>query len=165
MCCATTNVFESNDKKHLYLFIPSFFSPKFQLIFPSANFSLRKRTAKRNTHCHFSGGRGQVRVRRISFFYCTIHSGPIHTGCGTGHVYKLECFSFDVACVWCGHPHSHQQVPFAWVALRVASRVLCGLGLSIETFLRPVIRPTQNQQQCALAWKPLSPYFPVERNY
>ena len=31
-------------------------------------------------------------------------------------------FSFDVACVQCGHPHLHQQVPFARVALRVALR-------------------------------------------
>ncbi len=31
---------------------------------------------------------------------------------------KFECFSFDVACVQCGHPHSHQQFPFACVALR-----------------------------------------------
>ncbi len=50
--------------------------------------------------------------------------GPIHTG----RVRKFKCFSFDVACVQCGHPYSHQQVPFACVALRVASRVLCGLG-------------------------------------
>ena len=39
-----------------------------------------------------------------------------------------KVFSFDVACLQCGHPHSHQQVPFAFVALRIASRVLCGLG-------------------------------------
>ncbi len=44
---------------------------------------------------------------------------------------KLEHFSFDIACVQCGHPHSHQQVPFACVALCVASRVLCGLGLTV----------------------------------
>ncbi len=31
--------------------------------------------------------------------------------------------SFDVACVQCGHPHSHQQIPFACGALHVASRV------------------------------------------
>ena len=43
---------------------------------------------------------------------------------------KFECFSFVVACVQCGHPHSHQQVPFACVALHVVSRVLCGLGLT-----------------------------------
>ena len=43
---------------------------------------------------------------------------------------KFEYFSFDVACVQCEHPHSHQQVPFAGVALRVVSRVLCGLGPS-----------------------------------
>ncbi len=44
--------------------------------------------------------------------------------------HKFQCKSFDVACVQCGHPHSHQQVPFAGVALHVASRVLCGLGLT-----------------------------------
>ncbi len=43
---------------------------------------------------------------------------------------KFECFSFDVACVQCGHPHSHQQVPFACVTLHVASCILCGLGPS-----------------------------------
>ena len=46
----------------------------------------------------------------------------------------LEHFSFDVACLQCGCLHSHQQVPFACVALRVvASRVLCGLGLMTIT--------------------------------
>ncbi len=45
---------------------------------------------------------------------------------------KLEHFSFDVACVQCGYPHSHQQVQFARVALRIASCVLRGLGLSFE---------------------------------
>ncbi len=34
-------------------------------------------------------------------------------------------FSFDVACVQCGHPHSQQQVPFARVALRVAHPASC----------------------------------------
>ncbi len=47
-------------------------------------------------------------------------------------VRKFECFFFDVASVQCGHPHSHQQVPFACIALRVASRVLCGLGLKFS---------------------------------
>ena len=61
--------------------------------------------------------------------------GPIHTGRGTRHVCKFKCFSFDVACVQCGHPHSHQQVPFPCIALRIASRILCGLGLKI--LLRP----------------------------
>ena len=28
---------------------------------------------------------------------------------------KFKHFPFDVACVQCGHPHSHQQVPFACV--------------------------------------------------
>ncbi len=55
-------------------------------------------------------------------------SGPIHTG---RDACKLEYFSFDVACVQCGHPHSHRQVPFACIALRVASHVLCGLGLKV----------------------------------
>ena len=32
----------------------------------------------------------------------------------TGRARKLERFSFDLACVQCGHSHSHQQVPFAW---------------------------------------------------
>ncbi len=54
---------------------------------------------------------------------------PIHTGRGTPHAHKLEHFSFDVASVQCGHPHSHRQVPFARVVLCFASRVLCGLGL------------------------------------
>ncbi len=56
-------------------------------------------------------------------------SGPIHTGHRKRHVGKLEHFPFDVAWVQCGHPHSHQQVPFPCIALRVASCVLCGLGL------------------------------------
>ena len=34
--------------------------------------------------------------------------------------------SFDVACVQYGHPHSHQQVPFACVVFRI----LCGWGLT-----------------------------------
>ena len=38
---------------------------------------------------------------------------------------KLERFSFDVACMQCGHPHSHQQVPFACVMLHVAFHVSC----------------------------------------
>ena len=59
-------------------------------------------------------------------------SGPIHTGRGTRRARKLECFSFDVACVQCRHPHLHQEVPFARVALHVASRVLCGLGLKAK---------------------------------
>ncbi len=29
---------------------------------------------------------------------------------------QFECKSFDAACEQCGHPHSHQQVPFACVA-------------------------------------------------
>ncbi len=49
-----------------------------------------------------------------------IPSGPIHTGRGTARVHKLERFSFDVACLQCGHPYSHQQVPFACIALCVA---------------------------------------------
>ncbi len=44
-------------------------------------------------------------------------------------MHKLEHFSFNVACIQCGHPHSHQQVPFVCVALHVASCILCGLGL------------------------------------
>ena len=67
---------------------------------------------KRKTHCAVSGSL----------------LGPIHTGPGTRRVHKFQHFSFDVACVQCGHPHSHQQVPFA---LRVASRVLCGYGLRV----------------------------------
>ncbi len=45
---------------------------------------------------------------------------------------KLERFSFDVACLQCGHLHSHQQVPFAGVALCIASHILCGLGLTLH---------------------------------
>ena len=54
--------------------------------------------------------------------------GPMYIWRATRRAHKLECFSFDVAWVQCGHPHSHQQAPFACVVLRVASRVLCGLG-------------------------------------
>ncbi len=61
------------------------------------------------------------------------HPGPIHTGRGTRCARKLERFSFDVACMQCGHPHSHQQVPFACVALCIASHVLCGLGPRLWT--------------------------------
>ena len=39
---------------------------------------------------------------------------------------KFECKSFDVACVQCGHPHSHQQVPFACVARARARPVWIG---------------------------------------
>ena len=42
---------------------------------------------------------------------------PIHTG----HACKLEPFPFDVSCMQCGYPYSHQQVPFACIALRIAS--------------------------------------------
>ncbi len=49
-------------------------------------------------------------------------------GCDT--LANSNVFSFDVACMQCGHPNSHQQVPFACMALCVASRVLCGLGLT-----------------------------------
>ena len=49
--------------------------------------------------------------------------------------YKLQCFSFDVACMQCGHPYSHQQVPFARFALGVVSRILCGLGLAVSLLL------------------------------
>ncbi len=45
---------------------------------------------------------------------------------------NFQCKSFDVACVQYGHPHSHQQVPFACVALRIESCILCGLGLNIQ---------------------------------
>ncbi len=58
-------------------------------------------------------------------------SGPIHTGRGTRRARKFQCFSFDVACVQCGHPHSHQQVLFACVMLRVASRVDWASGCSV----------------------------------
>ena len=44
-------------------------------------------------------------------------------------VSKFKRFSFDVACVQCGHAHSYQQVQFACLALHVASCLLCGLGL------------------------------------
>ncbi len=49
--------------------------------------------------------------------------GPVHTGCGMRRLHKLDCFSFDVACMQCGHPHSCQQVPFACIALCCASCV------------------------------------------
>ncbi len=62
------------------------------------------------------------------------HKGRIANeaqSCGTRRLCKFECFSFDVAYMQCGHPHSHQQVPFACIALRIASRVLWGLGLKV----------------------------------
>ncbi len=34
--------------------------------------------------------------------------GLIHTGRATPRAHKLECFSFDDACVQCGHSQSHQ---------------------------------------------------------
>ncbi len=58
--------------------------------------------------------------------------GPIDTGPGCDARRKLECFSFDVACEQCGYPHSHQQVPFACIALCIASCILCGLGLNVN---------------------------------
>ncbi len=57
----------------------------------------------------------------------TIRPNPHRTQSRDTRV-NWNIFSFDVACVQCGYPHSHQQVPFAHVALHVASRVLCGLG-------------------------------------
>ncbi len=48
---------------------------------------------------------------------------------------QIRTFPFDVACLQCGHPHSHQQVPVACMALHVASRILCGLGLISGTLL------------------------------
>ena len=58
---------------------------------------------------------------------------------------QIGSFSFDVACMQCGHPHSHQQVPFACVAMRIASRVLCGLGLNTPTgHARKEARPLRN---------------------
>ncbi len=51
--------------------------------------------------------------------------GPIHTGRGMRCTCKLEHFSFDVACLQCGHPHLHQQVPFACVASCVDWAVKC----------------------------------------
>ena len=44
--------------------------------------------------------------------------------------HATQRFSFDVACMQCEHSHWRWQVPFACVALLVASRVLCELGLS-----------------------------------
>ena len=41
----------------------------------------------------------------------TVRPNPHRT-----RVCKLECKSFDVACVQCGHPHSHQLVPFVCIA-------------------------------------------------
>ncbi len=57
----------------------------------------------------------------------------------TQGVRKLECFSFDVACMQCGHPHLHEQVPFARIPLRVASRVLCVLGLTSRCTISPLL--------------------------
>ena len=73
------------------------------------------------------------------------HKGPIHTGHGTRRARKFEHFSFDVACLQCGHSHSHQQVPFACVALHVPSCILCGLGhrlgnSSVRFLERPGVR-------------------------
>ncbi len=47
--------------------------------------------------------------------------GPIHTGRGMRRTWQIP--------MQCGHPHSYEHVPFACIALRVASSVLCGLGL------------------------------------
>ena len=58
--------------------------------------------------------------------------GPIHTGRRMRCSRKFEHFSFDVACMQCGHPHSYQQIPFACVAMRVTSRVLCGWGVALR---------------------------------
>ena len=74
---------------------------------------------------------------RVCVFVCTWVShlpgegwGLIHTGRATRCVRKLECFSFDVASMQCEHSHWWQQIPFACVALWVASHVLCELGLT-----------------------------------
>ncbi len=66
-------------------------------------------------------------------FACGVFLGPHphRTRDGTRSTRKLECFSFYVACMQCGHPHSHQQVLFACIALCVASCILCGLGLRV----------------------------------
>ncbi len=60
--------------------------------------------------------------------------GPIHTGrIPERRARKFERFSFDVACLQCGHSHSHQQVPFAsrgiarpvWIGPQVAPLSVC----------------------------------------
>ena len=62
---------------------------------------------------------------------------------------QIKRFSFDIACVQCGHPHSLQQVPFACVALRVASCVLCGLGLKLRQRRRvPILQRKWSQDSC-----------------
>ena len=50
-----------------------------------------------------------------------------------GHNAHANSNVFPLMLLACSvdHPHSHQQVPFARVALHVASRVLCGLGLTV----------------------------------
>ncbi len=39
------------------------------------------------------------------------------------HARKFECKSFDAACVQCEHSHPWLEIPFACIALRVASCV------------------------------------------
>ncbi len=63
---------------------------------------------------------------------------------------KFERFSFDVACVQCGHPHSHRQIPFACVALRITSHVLCGLGLNLNHSSTSASEDTSTSQPAEL---------------
>ena len=78
-------------------------------------------------HC---GDRKHYRSSFEGFRILAIQFGPIHTGRGTRRPGKFEHFSFDVACLQCGHSHSHQQVPFTCITLCVTSHILCGLGLN-----------------------------------
>ncbi len=55
--------------------------------------------------------------------------GLIHTGRASGRTRKLDCLQ-------CEHSHWWQQVPFACVALHIASRVLCELGLGNNSYVK-----------------------------
>ncbi len=60
---------------------------------------------------HFTAGEGQSLSCMLSNSSMWLRPNPHWR-----HVREFQNKSFDIACVQCGHPHSHQQVPFACVA-------------------------------------------------
>ena len=93
----------------------------------------------------------------LGFKICVEHSriagltnvkflGPIHTGRRTRRARKFECFFFNVVCIQCGHPHSHQQVPFAEEEMFELWRLAHACGFDADK------RPCSLLKSCFLSW-------------
>ena len=84
---------------------------------------------------------GYIQVNRVQKFTKPLAQSTLDAGHDAA---QIRSFSFDVACVQCGHPHSHQQAPFACIVHRVPPPVWIGPFMhNVKTLL--ICRPTALQ--------------------